>query len=204
MEELATTPTPDPQGITRKADGTFAKGTSGNPKGTRSLENIINNVINALGDSNPSEACLRAIAKDKTEGIQRRVAARRLLLMLEQADMADFEPYLEGDANLRELRGNGLNTEVIKKVKTKSRVVPIPGGHGTTEEVIEREIELHDRDGVEFDRVLDRVSEKQAGPTVQIGTDNVNLVLVHTAPPPPAKADTFDVTKSVQDNEAAK
>ncbi len=197
MDELATNPTPEMQ-VRRTPGGTFAPGQSGNPKGTRSAEAIINITINALMDADPGEDCLRRIAKDRTEGIQRRVAARRLLLMLEQADMTDFEPYLEGEANLRELRGNGVNTEVVKKVKTKRIITP------QGEQMVEREIELHDRDGKEFDRVLDRVSEKQHGPTVQIGTDNVNLVLVHTAPPPPANPDTFDVTKSVQENEDAK
>ncbi len=78
---------------------------------------------------------------------------------MEAGDIADFEPVLDGQMSLRELRTAGICTTVVKKVKTKKRSIPQGPDKEPIEEV-EREIELHDRSGREFDRVLDRTDGK--------------------------------------------
>lgn len=90
-----------------------------------------------------------------------RPAAIRLLRTIENPDMADFEPVLEGQESLRESRGSGHDTSLIKKCKTKRRIIPQGKDKDPIEEV-EREIELHDRSGVDFDRAMDRTEGKPA------------------------------------------
>jgi hypothetical protein len=67
--------------------------------------------------------------------------------------MADMEPILDGRMSLAELRESGVNTEVIRKVKTKTRSVP---GDESGAIETEREIELHDRAGKDLSLIMDR------------------------------------------------
>jgi len=48
----------------------------------------------------------------------------------------------------------------VRRLKQKTRKVPIAGKDGVVEEIIEREIELYDRGGADFDRILDRTEGK--------------------------------------------
>ncbi len=77
--------------------------------------------------------------------------------------MADFEEVLEGDSRLSELRKNGINTECVKKIKSKQRMITQGEGQPPINE-IEREIELHDRSGSELDRIMDRTEGKAMQP----------------------------------------
>ena len=71
----------------------------------------------------------------------RRQAAIRMLQMLEHPDLADYEDLLHGQVTLKQLRDAGVATDAIKKFKpTKDGI----------------EIELHNRSGEEFDRILNR------------------------------------------------
>ncbi len=114
--------------------------------------------LNHLSEKDLTENEIRAIARDKALPWTRRAAAERILRTLESGDMADFESYLDSGEKLKSLRAKGLNTEVIKKVKTRIREIPQQDGPPITE--TEREIELHDRAGVDFDRVMDRTEGK--------------------------------------------
>lgn len=132
----------------------WKKGQSGNPKGRPTAGATLREWLNIFADQNLTEKALRKIARDPVVPWPKRAAAHRVVRMLESGDLADFSGLLRGENNLEDLRGMGINTEVIKKLKQKTRVVPT--GDGSSEEIIEREIELHDRAGLDFDRVFDR------------------------------------------------
>ncbi|MDB5295093.1 MAG: hypothetical protein JWO31_1076 [Phycisphaerales bacterium] len=104
---------------------------------------------NALADA--TEAELAAAAGDADAPWSKRTAAARMLRTLEAGDLADFGPVLDGTMTLADLRKSGVNTAVVKKCKTRTHT----GDGGGTE--VEREVELHDRAGDEYDRVLDRM-----------------------------------------------
>jgi hypothetical protein len=79
------------------------------------------------------------------------MAAQRMLRAIENPDLADFQDVIEGDKSLRELKRAGVNTAVIKKMKTKTKTYQ-NGETPVTE--VEREIELHDRSGSDVDRIV--------------------------------------------------
>lgn len=125
-------------------------GQSGNPAGRKTAGAYITEHLNSLAHADLSEADLRLIARDQKQPWTRRAAAERILRSLEAGDLADFEDYLEGTKKLPDLRKGGLNTEVVKR----ARVKVLKDGS------VEREIELHDRAGGDFDRILDRTEGK--------------------------------------------
>src|SRR5829696_7059744 len=92
--------------------------------------------------------------RDPSEEWAKRTAAARMLRCLEWPDLTDFQPYLSGDKSLDELKAAGIATEAVKKAKLKVCTLD----DGTTE--TEREVELFDRAGADFDRVLDRTEGK--------------------------------------------
>lgn len=136
----------------------FQPGQSGNPEGRKTAGATIKEHINSLSNADLSEAELRKIARDKEQPWTRRAAAERILRTLEAPDISDFAGLLRGEDALEDLRAMGVNTEPIKRFKQKTRKVAVPGQPGEVEEVIDREIELFDRAGDEFDRVCDRTS----------------------------------------------
>lgn len=134
----------------------WQKGKSGNPAGRpKNIGTTLKEYLNLLGDQVESEADLRRIARDPSEHWPKRAAAERALRMLEAGDIADFDAFLRGHEELEDLQKRGVNTEVIKKLRQTSRKVPT-GKKDEVEEIIQREIELHDRAGADFDRVCDR------------------------------------------------
>lgn len=133
----------------------FRPGQSGNPKGRPTAGATAREHLNALAAAGLTEAQLRRIATDpKADGI-RRSAAVRILRTFEHPDPADMEDMLDGRVTLRQLRQRGFNTSAIRKVKVKTRTLRDAEGNDAGVEV-EREVELHDRSGAEFDRVFDR------------------------------------------------
>jgi hypothetical protein len=138
----------------------FPAGVSGNPKGRPTAGASIREWLNVLAaDEAMTEPELRRLARDKAAPWPKRAAAERALKTLESGDLADFAGLLRGENNLEDLRGMGIDTAVVKRFKQKTRRVPT-GKDGESEEVIEREIELHDRAGADFDRVCDRTEGK--------------------------------------------
>lgn len=146
-------------GTAPPAQHQFKPGESGNPNGrAKSAGTSIREWINVFSHQELCENDLRKIGRDKSSPWSKRTAAERMLRTLEAGDISDFSGLLKGENNLEDLRGMGINTEVVKKLKQKTRVVP--KGDGKVEEVIEREIELHDRAGNDFDRIMDRTEGK--------------------------------------------
>lgn len=125
--------------------------------------------MNVLGSANDGEGLtersLRAISKDHRVGSNKRTAAQRLLRMMECGDLADMQGLCDGSQTLAELRESGVNTEVVKKVKTRTRSLMENGETVGVE--VEREVELHDRSGDEFDRVMDRTKGRPRQEIVQ-------------------------------------
>jgi hypothetical protein len=132
----------------------FQPGQSGNPAGRKTAGATIREWLNVLAEAKVTERELRTIARDQTVEWSKRTAAERMLRTLEAGDLADFQPYLHGEKSLDELKAAGINTEIVKKCKVKIRTLE----NGTTE--TEREVELFDRAGADFDRVLDRTEGK--------------------------------------------
>jgi hypothetical protein len=122
----------------------FEPGQSGNPEGRKSAGAYIKEWLNSLASLTLEEVA--KVAKDKTAPAAKIIAAERILRAAEQPDLADFEGY----ATLKAARKAGLRTEAVKRLKIRKR------DDGTTE----REIELHDRAGADFDRMMDQTDGK--------------------------------------------
>lgn len=121
-------------------------GESGNPEGRPAAGASIKEFTNIL--QGMTELEVRAIARDKSAPVFKRAAAERWLRSIEVCDIADFQAVLQGGESaktLEQLRREGVNTEVVKKLKY--------GKDGP-------EIELHDRSGEDFDRICDRTDGK--------------------------------------------
>ena len=132
-------------------------GQSGNPSGKpRAAGWSIRERVNQLVEKDLTEKELRQLARNPSSGCTVRMAAERILRAMEFGDLSDFAGLMRGENTLEDLRAMGINTEVIKKIKSKTRMVPI--GHGKVEEVVEREVELHDRAGAEFDRIVNQTA----------------------------------------------
>ncbi len=128
-----------------------------NPTGRRTLGAFVKDCFNQLALQQPNRRKLVAMIRDEETPSNMRIAAVRYLRMQEHADLADFEEVVDGNMKLRELRDTGIDTAVVKKIKRK--VKRYKQNEQEIEEV-ENEIELHDRSGQDFDRVLDRTDGK--------------------------------------------
>ena len=130
----------------------WAPGVSGNPAGRMTGGATVAEWVNVLIDT-PEDA-LRRLARDKAASPAKRGAAVRILRMIEDGDLADFVELAEGTATIADLRKRGVPTHLVKKLKVRQRMLQDPDGNPVTETT--REIELHDRSGDDFDRILDR------------------------------------------------
>ena len=108
--------------------------------------------LNVFAADDLDEESLRRIAGDRKAPWPKRAAANRAIKTMESPDLSDFAGLLRGENQLEDLRAMGINTDVVKKFKQKTRKVSV--GEGQTEEVIDREIELYDRSGTDFERVV--------------------------------------------------
>jgi len=72
-------------------------------------------------------------------------------------DIADFEGLCDGKESMADLKGRGIPTRLLKKVKTTTRTCTRGGNEGTS---IHREVELNERGGQAVDRILDRTVGK--------------------------------------------
>lgn len=145
----------------------FKPGESGNPAGRKTAGAYLREELNSIVHANLTEDEVRRIARDKKAPMNRRAAAERYLRLIEAGDIADFAGLLRGENQIEDLRGMGINTEVVKKFKQKTRKVAV--GDGEVEEVIYREIELHDRAGTDFDRIAEQTGGKPVQPTEHSG-----------------------------------
>jgi hypothetical protein len=126
--------------------------------------------LNAFSDGNLGGAELRKIALDEAEPWTKRAAARRALRTIEGGDLSDFDAYLSGAKTLVELRESGVNTEMVKKAK--ARVITTKAG----DQIVERELELFDRSGDDFDRVANRTEGLPKTRVEATGTITVQAV----------------------------
>lgn len=142
-------------------------GQSGNPLGRPTAGLTIKEHINSIAASNLTRDEIFEISKNPKEAWSRRVAAIRMVRSVEDPDIADYEDYLGGQINLRELRASGVDTRPIKKIDETER--RIPQGRDLDPIIeIERKLELHDRSSADFDRVMDQTVGK---PSQQISVD---------------------------------
>lgn len=142
-------------------------GQSGNPRGRPSAGLVIKEYINSLSDKDLTREQIFAISKDPKEPWSKRMAAIRMVRAIEDPDIADYEEYLGGQINLQELRARGVDTRPIKKIDETVRRIP-QGKDNEPIVEIERKLELHDRSGDDFDRILDQTAGK---PTQQVQID---------------------------------
>lgn len=169
-------PTPMVKGEFPSKANQFKRGQMGNPTGSTNPTKIaITKAMHAMGAADLTEEELRMVAKDRNIGFIRRAAANQLLRIMERPDLADYEGWLQGQADLRDLRNDGHDTSLIKKAKVKHRMTP--GG----EEFVEREIELHDRAGESWDRLIG--SGKSEDET-EASKGGIRLGVVLMQPPP--------------------
>lgn len=149
--ETAINLTPGKGGIVPPVENRFKVGNKESP-GRPAAGATIKEWLNVFAADDLDEASLREIARDRKSGWTKRAAANRAIKTMENPDLSDFAGLLRGENRLEDLRAMGINTDVVKKFKQKTRRVPT--GEGATEEVIDREIELYDRSGVDFERVV--------------------------------------------------
>lgn len=114
----------------------------------------VRETVNQFVRKNLKEPALRKIRNDAYgKGCVDRMAAGRIIRTLEVPDMLDFEPYLRGECSLADLKKRGVNTELVKRAKVK-RTTKDGAEH------IEAEVELFDRSGDEFDRLMDHTTPR--------------------------------------------
>lgn len=118
---------------------------------------------------------LRRIIKDSRTPKAKQAAADMMLRLGERADMADFEPLLDGQMSLRELKASGVDTAMVKKTKTKTRRIPQGDGEPIVE--TEREVELHDRALAAWRDVVDDTNGKPTQ-SVNVSSD-IQVATVH-------------------------
>ena len=106
-----------------------------------------------------------------------------MLRAMECGDMADFEGLLNGETTLQELRDSGVNTEVVKRIRQRKRTVSTDD---RSEETIEHEIELHDRAGADFDRVVEHTDGRPRQTLEhgdQMSLNTVEFIIPGISPP---------------------
>lgn len=113
---------------------------------------------------------LRKIAKTDPN-TNRRSAAIRMLRDVEDPDIADFEPLLDGQQGLREMRAAGFDTRSIKRVKSKTRTITRKDGDPIVE--VERELELRDTSLEEHKDLMDRTDGRPVPAASDLQTGNI-------------------------------
>lgn len=146
-------------GVVPPPEHRWKPGQSGNPAGRPPNAGAsLREWVNTFAAKGLSRKQIEAIARDDSVPWPKQAAAIRVLRTTEAGDLADMQPFLDGDASLDQLRERGVATAVVKKAKQRTRTVTDDAGR--TETTVEREIELHDRSGEDFDRVSDRTEGK--------------------------------------------
>jgi len=126
---------------------------TGNAKGRPAAGMSIIEWMNQLQDTTEPE--LEKIARDPAEKPTKRAAAIEWLDRLAGGhDIADFEGLCDGSETMAQLKGRGIPTRLLKKVKTTTRTSTRAGDEETE---VRREVELNDRGGQAIDRILDRI-----------------------------------------------
>lgn len=144
----------------------MAPGQSGNPAGRPKRGAVVEEWLDQMSDWTADD--LIAAVKDRKSPQAKVEAAIQSLHARELPDLADFQPYLDG-ATLDDLRKRGIDTRSVKKAKVRKRTHTDKDGGSI--ETVEREIELHDRSGPAFDRIMDRTVGK---PLAKVQTEHTD------------------------------
>jgi hypothetical protein len=147
----------------------FQPGESGNPKGRKTLGAYVTEWLNAFSFRKVNRRTLLRIARSRKADPNMIIAAGRMLAMMDRPDLADFEPLVDGQLSLRELRAQGVDTSQLKRWEPKKTKTTIrkQGEADVEEETSEAKIELFDRAPQAFDAVLDR-TDGQPGQSLRI------------------------------------
>jgi len=129
-----------------------------NPVGRKSAGACVQEWYNILSEKGLTQDQLRKMAKDNRIPWAKGMAAYRMLRARESPDLADFEPVLTGEIGLQQIRKKGIDTSVLKKIKTKTRTIPQKDGEPLVE--VEREVELRDTSLAESEAIMDRTVGK--------------------------------------------
>lgn len=136
----------------------FQAGVSPNPEGRPPGGLVVEEWLNLLlHDAEMDRDQLWRIAEAAKTPTAKAIAANQALLARFPADLSDFEPYIEGESTLKQLKQAGVATYGVKSCEVKRKRLIVGAGDAAQEwEVEHRKIELHDRSGPAFDRVMDR------------------------------------------------
>ena len=152
-------------GVAPPAEHRWRPGQSGNPAGRpRSAGATAAEWLNTFCAQDLTDADLRKIVRDRRTPHHKRIAAERLMHQL-RPRMADYEGLVDGTKTLADLEREGIDTSLVKKLKTRQEL----DAKGNVVAVT-RELELHNVAGEEFDRVADR-TEGKPGQSVQVTGD---------------------------------
>lgn len=133
-------------GVVPPPEHRWKPGQSGNPAGRPPNAGAsLREWVNTFAAKGLSRKQIEAIARDDSVPWPKQAAAIRVLRTTEVIDLADFAPLVTGEKTIDQMRDEGVDTSVVKKIK--------PTQFGI-------EIELHDRSGEDFDRVSDRTEGK--------------------------------------------
>lgn len=150
--------TPGRGGVIPPVENRWRKGESGNPKGRPSIGCTLIEHLNILGAKSLSKKQLLKISRDQDEDYLVVSAANAILALGERVDLADFKDLLSGAMDADELREEGIDTGVLKKIKETTRYVP--SGDGEYDREVTREIEGHDRSRAALTLVLEHTNGK--------------------------------------------
>lgn len=155
------------------------KGEKRNAPGRRTFGTYVKEHINSMACQldNGNLTWADIATKAKTGEGNERIAAVQLMQMVERADMADYEPAINGEKTLKEIREDGINTALIKRVRQRRITTTDEKGNQVVE--ITRDLELHDRAGEAFTRLLDQTDGKPGqAPTVEVNVQAVQVKVI--------------------------
>lgn len=131
------------------------RGETLNPAGRPNAGAAVIEHFNAIGRKHLSEVEIERIAKDSRNTPVKRAAALRWLNILSgQADLSDFDQYINDGASLKELKRAGISVRRVKRARQRT----ISREDGGTE--TQREIELDQSPSEELERLIDRTHGK--------------------------------------------
>ena len=149
---------------------------AGRPPGGLVVEEWLNLLLH---DAEMDRDALWRLAENAKTPTAKAIAANQALLARFPADLSDFEPFIDGARTLKQLKSDGVSTYGVKSCEVKRKRLVAGAGDAAQEwEIEHRKIELHDRSGPAFDRVMDR--------TVGRSRENkdVNVKIEHITPTP--------------------
>ena len=116
-----------------------------NPEGRKTAGAYIKEHVNSMACRKLTKKQLRKIIADEDEDWTRVAAAEQALRSMESPDIADFQEVVRGTKTPDDLRKAGIDTAAIKKYTIGKKGISV---------------ELHNRAGESFDRVVEKTDGK--------------------------------------------